>query len=164
MVQNFETFNERVTVNKSPKRLLTKVTPLLKEWLSSKEFWLKDPADVFGMNLSLDGAQGLDHRNLCTRTSKCSLVQQLFLAKNPLLSSARDKVIYYKWTFLQGSTKPLFTTQNGLETSRKNFNMLLLHSTKVSMGWTSSSITICSSGLPYFLGTKYQNRENYKRP
>jgi hypothetical protein len=43
MVQNFETFNERVTFNKSPKRLLTKVTVLLKEWLSSKTFWLKYP-------------------------------------------------------------------------------------------------------------------------
>jgi hypothetical protein len=52
-----------------------------------------------------------------------ALVQQTFLAKNlaksPLISTL-DKVIYYKETFLQGSTKPLFTTQNKLETSRKN--------------------------------------------
>jgi hypothetical protein len=39
-----------------------------------------------------------------------------FLAKKnlakSLLISTLDKVIYYKGTFLQGSTKPLFTTQN----------------------------------------------------
>jgi hypothetical protein len=34
-----------------------------------------------------------------------------------LLISTLDKVISYKGTFLQGSTKPLFTTQNRLETS-----------------------------------------------
>jgi hypothetical protein len=32
-----------------------------------------------------------------------------------LLISTPDKVIYYIGTFLQGSTKPLFTTQNGVE-------------------------------------------------
>jgi hypothetical protein len=46
MVQNFEAFNERVTFNESPKRLSTKVTLSLKEWLSLKEFWLKDPATI----------------------------------------------------------------------------------------------------------------------
>jgi hypothetical protein len=34
-----------------------------------------------------------------------------------LLVSTLDKEIYYKETFLQGSTKPLFTTQKRLETS-----------------------------------------------
>jgi hypothetical protein len=54
-----------------------------------------------------------------------------------MLISTLDKVIYYKGTFLQGSTKPLFTAQNRLETSWKNFalffNMRLLGSTKISM-------------------------------
>jgi hypothetical protein len=80
------------------------------------------------------------HRNLSTRTSKFALVQQTFLAKKilvkSLLISTLDKAIFYKGTFLQGSTKPLFTTQNRFETSWKMlfFNMLLLHSTKISMG------------------------------
>jgi hypothetical protein len=42
-----------------------------------------------------------------------ALVQQIFLAKNlvkSLLISTLDKVIYYKGTFLQDSTKPPFTT------------------------------------------------------
>jgi hypothetical protein len=34
-----------------------------------------------------------------------------------LLISTLDKVIYYIGTFLQGSTKPLFTSQNRVETS-----------------------------------------------
>jgi hypothetical protein len=34
-----------------------------------------------------------------------------------LLISTLDKVIYYIGTFLQGSTKPLFTTQNRVEIS-----------------------------------------------
>jgi hypothetical protein len=34
-----------------------------------------------------------------------------------LLISTLDKAIYYNRTFLQGSTKPLFTAQNRLETS-----------------------------------------------
>jgi hypothetical protein len=46
---------------------------------------------------------------------------QTFWAKKTLvkslLISTLDKVIYYIGTFLQGSTKPLFTTQNRLETS-----------------------------------------------
>jgi hypothetical protein len=49
-----------------------------------------------------------------------ALVQQTFLAKNlvkSLLISTLDKVIYYKGAFLQDSTKPLFMTQNRLETS-----------------------------------------------
>jgi hypothetical protein len=44
-----------------------------------------------------------------------ALVQQTFLEKNlvkSLLITTLDKVIYYKGTFLQGSTKPLLTTQN----------------------------------------------------
>jgi hypothetical protein len=47
-----------------------------------------------------------------------------------LLISTLDKIIYYIGTFLQGSTKPLFTSQNRMETSWKNspvfFNMLVL--------------------------------------
>jgi hypothetical protein len=49
-----------------------------------------------------------------------ALVQQTFLAKKnlvkSLLISTLDKVFYYKGAFLQGSAKPLFTTQNRLET------------------------------------------------
>jgi hypothetical protein len=40
------------------------------------------------------------------------------LVKSVLISTL-DKVIYYKGTFLQGSTKPHFTRQNKLETSWK---------------------------------------------
>jgi hypothetical protein len=54
-----------------------------------------------------------------------------------MLISTLDKVIYYKGTFLQGSTKPLFTAQNRLETSGETFallfNMRLLGSAKISM-------------------------------
>jgi hypothetical protein len=45
-----------------------------------------------------------------------ALVQQTFLVKKTLvkrlLISTLDKVIYYKGTFLQRSTKTLCTTQN----------------------------------------------------
>jgi hypothetical protein len=41
------------------------------------------------------------------------------LVKNRLISTL-DKVIYYKGTFLQGSTKPLFTTQIGWTPAEKN--------------------------------------------
>jgi hypothetical protein len=48
-------------------------------------------------------------------------VLQIFLGKKTLvkslLISTLDKVIYYIGTFLQGSTKPLFTSQNRVETS-----------------------------------------------
>jgi hypothetical protein len=48
-------------------------------------------------------------------------VLQTFWAKKnlvkSLLISTLDKVIYYIGTFLQGSTKPLFTTQNRVEIS-----------------------------------------------
>jgi hypothetical protein len=47
---------------------------------------------------------------------------QIKLVKSPLISTL-DKVIYYKGTFLQASTKPLFTTQNRW---RPFFNMLFL--------------------------------------
>jgi hypothetical protein len=61
-------------------------------------------------------------------------VLQTFWAKKTLvkslLNSILDKVIYYIGTFLQGSTKPLFTTQNRAEISRKKigyfFNMRVL--------------------------------------
>jgi hypothetical protein len=69
-----------------------------------------------------------------------ALVQQTFLAKKnfvkSLLISALDKVIYYKGTFLQYSTKPLLTTQNRLETSCKKFALFYQHassSCKISM-------------------------------
>jgi hypothetical protein len=49
------------------------------------------------------------------------LLLQTFWAKETfvisLLISTLDKVIYYIGTFLLGSTKPLFTTQNRLEIS-----------------------------------------------
>jgi hypothetical protein len=49
------------------------------------------------------------------------LLLQTFWAKKTLvkslLISTLDKVIYYIGTFLQGSTKPLYTTQNRVETS-----------------------------------------------
>jgi hypothetical protein len=44
-----------------------------------------------------------------------ALVQQTFLAKKTckgLPISNLDKVIYHQGTFLQDSTKPVFTTQN----------------------------------------------------
>jgi hypothetical protein len=48
-------------------------------------------------------------------------LQKIFLGKEHMvknwLISILDKVIYYKGTFLQGSTKPLFTSQNRLENS-----------------------------------------------
>jgi hypothetical protein len=48
------------------------------------------------------------------------LLLQTFWAKKNLvlclLISTLDKVIYYIGTFLQGSTKPLFTSQNRVET------------------------------------------------
>jgi hypothetical protein len=48
-------------------------------------------------------------------------VLKIFLGKEHLVKNwlipTLDKVIYYEGTFLQGSTKPLFTTQNRLETS-----------------------------------------------
>jgi hypothetical protein len=49
------------------------------------------------------------------------LLLQTFWAKKilvkSLLISTLDKVIYYIGTFLQASTKPLFTSQNRVETS-----------------------------------------------
>jgi hypothetical protein len=48
------------------------------------------------------------------------LLLQTFWAKNlvkSLLISTLDKVIYYIGTFLEGSTKPLFTLQNRVEAS-----------------------------------------------
>jgi hypothetical protein len=49
------------------------------------------------------------------------LLLQTFWAKETLvkslLISTLDKVIYYIGTFLLGSTKPIFTTQNRVEIS-----------------------------------------------
>jgi hypothetical protein len=61
------------------------------------------------------------HRNLSTRTSMFKLLLQTFWAKKTLvkslLFSTLDKAIYNIVTFLQGSTKPLLTTQNRVEIS-----------------------------------------------
>jgi hypothetical protein len=53
-----------------------------------------------------------------------------------LLISTLDKVVYYKGTFLQYSTKPLLTTQNTLEKFEKNFPFFqhASSSAKISMG------------------------------
>jgi hypothetical protein len=48
------------------------------------------------------------------------LLQTFWAEKNlvkSLLISPLDKVVYYIVSFLHGSTKPLFTTQNRVETS-----------------------------------------------
>jgi hypothetical protein len=72
-----------------------------------------------------------DHRNLSTRTSMFKLLLQTFWAKKPLvkslLFSTLDKVIYNIVTFLQGPTKPLFTTQNRVEISWKKFAHFFQH-------------------------------------
>jgi hypothetical protein len=65
----------------------------------------------------------LQHRNLRTRTSMLAQVLQIFLwnehlVKN-LLISTLAKVIYFKETILQRSTKPLSTSQNRVEISWK---------------------------------------------
>jgi hypothetical protein len=49
-------------------------------------------------------------------TGLANILGEKTLVKS-LLISTLDKVIYYIGTFLQGSTKPLFTTQNRLVTS-----------------------------------------------
>jgi hypothetical protein len=68
------------------------------------------------------------------------MFELLFWGKNlvkSLLISTQDKVIYYKGTFLQDSTKPLLTTQNRFgDQLKKNlpfFNVRLLASTKICM-------------------------------
>jgi hypothetical protein len=62
-----------------------------------------------------------NHRNLSTSTRMFELLLQTFCAnKNlvkSLLISTLDKVIYCIGTVLQGSKKPLFTSQNRVETS-----------------------------------------------
>jgi hypothetical protein len=73
-----------------------------------------------------------------------ALVQQTFLAKNlakSMLIPTLDKVIYYKGTLLQGSTKPLFTTQIGWRPVEKNspFFQHASSSIQISMVWTSAS-------------------------
>jgi hypothetical protein len=61
------------------------------------------------------------HRNLSARTRMFELLLQTFWAKKALIKSlllsTLDKVIYYIGAFLQGSTKPLFISQNRVETS-----------------------------------------------
>jgi hypothetical protein len=64
------------------------------------------------------------HRSLSTRTSMyvCAGPAHILGKKYPCKKSADlhlQKGIYYKWTFLQDSTKPLLTTQNRLEASWK---------------------------------------------
>jgi hypothetical protein len=74
------------------------------------------------------------HRNLTSRTSMLAQVLQIFRGKEHLLKnwliSTLDKVIYFKGTIFQRSTKPLLTSQNRVEISWKKFahfsNMLLL--------------------------------------
>jgi hypothetical protein len=72
-----------------------------------------------------------DHRNLSTRTSMFKLLLQTFWAKKSLvkslLFSTLDKVIYNIVTFLQGSTNPLFTTQNRVEISWKKIAHFFQH-------------------------------------
>jgi hypothetical protein len=50
-----------------------------------------------------------------------ALVLQIFLGKEPLenswLISFLDKIIYFKGTIFQGSTKPIFTSHNRVEIS-----------------------------------------------
>jgi hypothetical protein len=52
-------------------------------------------------------------------------VLQIFLGKNTLYKTrliyTLDKVIYFKGTIFQWSTKPLFTSQNRVEISSKNY-------------------------------------------
>jgi hypothetical protein len=61
------------------------------------------------------------HRNIRSRTSMLAQVLHIFLGKEHLvknwLISTLDKVIYFKGTFFLRSTKPLFTSQNRVETS-----------------------------------------------
>jgi anti-sigma-K factor RskA len=55
------------------------------------------------------------HRNRACRWSGKHFWRKKLVKS--LLISTLDKAIYYKGTFLQGSTNPLFTTQSRLETS-----------------------------------------------
>jgi hypothetical protein len=61
------------------------------------------------------------HRNLRTRTSMLAQVLQKFLGKEHLVKNrlifTLDKVIYFKGTIFQWSSKPLFTSQNRVEIS-----------------------------------------------
>jgi hypothetical protein len=62
-----------------------------------------------------------DHRNLRSRTSMlahglANIFWKEHLVKNWLISTL-DKVIYFKGTIFQWSTKPLFTSQNRVEIS-----------------------------------------------
>jgi hypothetical protein len=61
------------------------------------------------------------HRNLRSRTSILAQVLQIFFGKEHLeknwLISTLDKVVYFKGTIFLQSTKPLFTSQNRVETS-----------------------------------------------
>jgi hypothetical protein len=56
-----------------------------------------------------------------------------------LLISTLDKEIYYVGTFLQGSTKPLFTTQNRVEIAEKN-RPFFQHASSSSVAPTISMI------------------------
>jgi hypothetical protein len=77
-----------------------------------------DVASLAAPVARLECFTGIYHRNLSTRTHMLELLLQTFWAKKLVKSqliSALEKVIYYIGTFLQGSTKPLFTTQNRVE-------------------------------------------------
>jgi hypothetical protein len=56
---------------------------------------------------------------------------QIFLGKEHLvknwLISTLYKLIYFKWTIFLRSTKPLFTTQNRVDTSWKKFSRFFQH-------------------------------------
>jgi hypothetical protein len=77
-----------------------------------------------------------NHRNLGTRISMLAQVLQIFWVKERLvrnrLISTLDKVIYFKGTVFLWSTKPLFTSQNRVETSWKKFEHFFQHARSVS--------------------------------
>jgi hypothetical protein len=67
------------------------------------------------------------HRNLRTRTSIFALAKQFFGGKNWLISTLA-KIIYFKEPFFRGlHTKPLFTSQNRLETFFKKIIPFVKH-------------------------------------
>jgi hypothetical protein len=82
--------------------------------------------DVFLENLPTSGMLKQTHwlhRNLSIRTINANILGEKNLAKS-LLISTLEKVIYYIGTFLQGSTKPLFTLQKYAGEQLKKFALL----------------------------------------
>jgi hypothetical protein len=72
-----------------------------------------------------------------------------------LLISTLDKVIYYIGTFLQGSTKPLLTSQNRVETSWKKFAHFFQHACSRSRFLWSHPHPALQEPLPYVLIKDY---------